>query len=514
LHNNYYFLKKLVNQLQNTLHQAVVSECFSQDKDELIIRFETKDNPFYIKAILHSDFCCLAFPPDFSRARKNSVNLFNMLIGQRVISVTQFENERSFAIHFQQNISLLFKMHGNRSNIVVFENGCATTLFRNHLRQDLTITLQDLNKSIDWSFEALKENESDLRKLYYTFGKPVWNYLSSTGFNELSTEDKFKAIQLLRAEFEKEEYYIVETSGSIHLSLIPINQVREKYTSPSKAITAFCFLYLQSQAFLNLKNQTLAELHAHLKSSTNFIKKNTAKLKQLEEDSQYKTWADLIMSNLHAIPMGVDKITLTDFYNDKPVEIKLKSNLNPQKNAEVFYRKAKNQQIEITKLKEAVQQKELTVLHLQTKIKKIEDANSLKELKSLHQSESGTPQKKETRTQPYHEFEYNNYKIWVGKNAAQNDVLTLKHTFKDDLWLHAKDVAGSHVVIKHQAGKPFPKDVIERAAQLAAYNSKRKNETLCPVAYTQKKYVRKRKGDPPGAVIVEREEVILVEPKL
>ncbi len=100
----------------------------------------------------------------------------------------------------------------------------------------------------------------------------------------------------------------------------------------------------------------------------------------------------------------------------------------------------------------------------------------------------------------------------MGKNAAGNDELTLKYSFKEDLWLHVKDVAGSHVIIKYQAGKKFPKDVIERAAQLAAYNSKRKNETLCPVVVTPKKFVRKRKGDPPGAVVVEREEVIMVEP--
>jgi predicted ribosome quality control (RQC) complex YloA/Tae2 family protein len=106
----------------------------------------------------------------------------------------------------------------------------------------------------------------------------------------------------------------------------------------------------------------------------------------------------------------------------------------------------------------------------------------------------------------------NGFRIWVGKNAAGNDELTLKYSFKEDLWLHVKDVAGSHVIIKYQAGKKFPKDVIERAAQLAAYNSKRKNETLCPVVVTPKKFVRKRKGDPPGAVIVEREEVIMVVP--
>jgi predicted ribosome quality control (RQC) complex YloA/Tae2 family protein len=108
--------------------------------------------------------------------------------------------------------------------------------------------------------------------------------------------------------------------------------------------------------------------------------------------------------------------------------------------------------------------------------------------------------------------EFKGIRIWIGKNAQSNDTLTLKYGYKEDLWLHAKDVAGSHVLIKHQAGKPFPKDVVEHAAQLAAYYSKRKNESLCPVAITPRKFVRKRKGDKPGAVVVDREEVVMVEP--
>ena len=115
-------------------------------------------------------------------------------------------------------------------------------------------------------------------------------------------------------------------------------------------------------------------------------------------------------------------------------------------------------------------------------------------------------------TLPYHQFEFRNFRILVGKNAVANDMLTLKFSHKEDLWLHAKDVSGSHVLIKHQSGKNFPRDVIEYAASLAAYNSKRKTESLCPVIVTPKKFVRKRKGDPPGAVVVEREEVVMVEP--
>ena len=89
----------------------------------------------------------------------------------------------------------------------------------------------------------------------------------------------------------------------------------------------------------------------------------------------------------------------------------------------------------------------------------------------------------------------------------------LQRTFKDDLWLHAKDVSGSHVIIKYKSEAKPSSEIKEKAAQLAAYFSKRKSDSLCPVVITPRKFVRKRKGDPPGAVVVEKEEVLLVVPE-
>lgn len=101
----------------------------------------------------------------------------------------------------------------------------------------------------------------------------------------------------------------------------------------------------------------------------------------------------------------------------------------------------------------------------------------------------------------------------IGRNAKNNDLLTQRYTYKDDLWLHARDVTGSHVVVKYKAGKTFPKSVIERAAELAAWYSKRRTDSLCPVIVTPKKYVRKPKGLAEGQVLVEKEDVVLVVPK-
>ena len=83
---------------------------------------------------------------------------------------------------------------------------------------------------------------------------------------------------------------------------------------------------------------------------------------------------------------------------------------------------------------------------------------------------------------------------------------------KDDIWLHAKGVSGSHVIIRSQKHQPN-KSIIEIVASFAAHQSKAKGSAWVPVIYTPKKYVRKAKNAPPGAVIVQKEQVVMVEPE-
>lgn len=515
MHNNYYFLRKLSAQLETIITGSVISECFSQNKDELVIRFEIKEKSFFIRASLQSEFCCLFFQDEFTRARKNSVDLFEALIGLHVQKITQYNNERSFSLDLSEGYQLLFKMHGNRANIVLFQHDEAIQLFRNHLTTDADLRLTRLHREIDFSFEGFEQNLHDLPNLYFTFGKPVWNFLERNTFSEKSDIEKWQAIQDLLSYLKNPTYYITEADHKVSLSLFPDGNILQKFRQPVEAVNEFFLIHTRTFAFLQEKRGALSKLRTKLQSSLSYLAKADKKLKELREDSHYKIWADLLMASLHLVKPGQEKISLPDFYKENNlIEIKLKKDISAQKNAEVFYRKSKNQQIEIDKLTESFKSKQKEIADVQQKIAALEAAEDLKSLRTLVDA-SGLKQEaiQKDNPLPYHEVLFNGYRIWIGKNAQHNDSLTLKHSFKEDLWLHAKDVPGSHVVIKYQAGKKFPKDVIERAAQLAAFNSKRKTESLAPVAFTPKKFVRKRKGDPAGAVVVEREEVILVEPK-
>ncbi|MEP7066065.1 MAG: NFACT RNA binding domain-containing protein [Gemmatimonadota bacterium] len=102
--------------------------------------------------------------------------------------------------------------------------------------------------------------------------------------------------------------------------------------------------------------------------------------------------------------------------------------------------------------------------------------------------------------------------IWVGRGALSNDTLTFRESSPGDVWLHARDAAGAHVVLRWSRDEPPPARDLEEAAVLAAWHSKSRGSALVPVDWTRRKYVRKAKGGAPGVVLVQRSETIFVKP--
>lgn len=478
----------------------------------MVIEFNNKRQSFFIKAHLLPAFSCLSFPDQFSRARKNSVDLFDEIILKEFTDVRQFENERSFALNFKDDLSLIFKLHGNRSNILLTKGDNVIKIFKNQFSDDATLDVSSLDKQINWSQSNFQKQQDDLHKTYYTLGRPVWEYLVQIGF-ENSTVDKRWEIFNSTLNQLKTPKYFVQQSTKPRLVLLPLENTRPLPSDPIEAITVFFYEYTSSVALSREKQNLINSLSQKIQGCESYIEKNTKKLREVAYDSHFKLWADLLMANMHSIKKGAATATLKDF-EQNAVTIKLKPELSVQKNAENYYRKSKNQEIEINKLKASIDQKKNELELLSQQLIDIDNATTVKDLKKFHSHSNLQTKAPREASLPFHAFEFQGFQIWVGKNATNNDELTQKFAHKDDLWLHAKDVAGSHVVIKHRSGKPFPKLVIERAAELAAYNSKRKTETLCPVIFTPKKFVRKRKGDPAGAVVVDREEVIMVTPRL
>lgn len=509
MHNNYYFLKRLVPVLHDKLLDSQLVECFTQNKNELIIIFS---NNFVLKAYLDPSFCCLTFPTGFHRAKKNSVDLFHQLRSKGVLGLTQFENERCFSIDFSDNLRLLFKMHGNRSNVILFYNKEVKSIFKNSLKKDWNLLIHQLDRPIDQSFRNFNSNNGDYRELFPTFGPLVKKYLDRSDYQHLETQERWELLQNTIKKIETGNLYTCNAMGSTYLSLLKIGSVLETFDSPIESVNHFFNYKIQKESLEKEKTAQLKKLKSQIHRTTSYIETNRHKLNAITKSTDYSKIADILMANLHQIPKGVSFVELQNFYsNNQLLTIKLKKDLTAQKNAENYYRKFKNQSKELNILKTNITRKEELLRELHEEYERI---NALSDIKELRKAIKQTPSSdKPSNTTPYSEFDFMGYKIRIGKNAKSNDTMLRNFTQKNDLWLHAKDISGSHVIIKEIPGSKFPKPVIEKAAEVAAYHSKKRNDSLCPVIYTPRKYVRKRKGDPHGAVVVEKEEVVLVQPK-
>jgi predicted ribosome quality control (RQC) complex YloA/Tae2 family protein len=517
MQTNYYFLRQLSKKLTTQLTGLVLAACFSQEKDEILLGFCTDgqqwrdQRDFYIKAVLHPDFACLAFPNDFKRAGRNSANLFKEIIDLKVISVRQFENERAFALYFENNFVLLFKMYGNRSNIILFQENEVIDLFHNKLVVDNNLQIDNLDRPIDQTKEAFLT--TDWKQLFPTFGKEITKELTKTP-NENVTWEQLKAIT---TQLENPTYYLKTTDYQPVLSLIEEGgEIINTFSDPIEASNAFYYAHNKTNVIDKEKGQVIKVLQKKKVRTEAYIAKCYQQLSALDSGIKHDEIANIIMANLHAIPARTETIELYDFYRDKPLKIRLKPDLSPQKSAENYYRKSKNEKIEIEKIMENVEAKEQDLAEIEQQIKDIEGFETLKEFRKYLKIQQLEPSQKivDTVQTLFKCYQFENYEILVGRNAKNNDLLTQRYARKEDLWLHARDVAGSHVVIRKQAGKNFPVTVIEKAAGLAAFYSKRKNDTLCPVIVTPKKYVRKTRDLGEGQVIIDKEEVIMIEPSL
>lgn len=508
---NFHFLRFLTEELHSYLVDKKLTESFSQNRNELVMKFESEDEFFFIKINLDGEQSLISFPQEFARARRNSVDLFTEIIGKHVSGIRQYENERSFSLSLG-DWDLLFKLHGRRANLILFNEGAFHSMFKSEFVQDKELIIEQLDRPIDQSDAAIVNNGFDLKVLFPTYDKAIKNYLQERGFDSIADQAKLDLLHQLNKELNTRTIYLNKPeNGFPTLSILPIAN-SELYDNAVLASNAYAYAFLINYQFNKEKQKELRILEKEITKAKNYIANTEAKIDQIITSRGYDEVANILMANLHQpISKEQSSIELFDFYNEANITIKLKPKLNLQQNAEVLYRKAKNQGIELSTAEKNLALKEANLKQLEEKYLELTEVEDLKTLRQyLKQDQQSNKQKKETI--PFYHCNISGYTVWIGKNAKNNDLLTQKYARKNDLWMHAKDVAGSHAIIRNENDKPIPKDVIEKAAEITAWYSKRKSDTICPVIYTPKKYVRKPKGSLPGQVIVDREDVILVKP--
>ena len=237
---------------------------------------------------------------------------------------------------------------------------------------------------------------------------------------------------------------------------------------------------------------------------------------------QLRRMGDIVTANLHAITRGQTLLRAENFYEaDAPeIEIPLRPELSPQQNAARYYKdyaKAKTAEKILT---QQLAQGEQEAEYLAAVLDELSRAETEADLAEIRQElESGgyvrpTDRKKQPKlpqSKPMEFLSSDGYRIFVGRNNRQNDLLSLKTARKDDLWLHIQKFHGTHVIIACAGVRP-PDRTVTEAAMLAAYFSQAKNGQNVPVDLTQVRNLRKPNGAKPGMVVYDRYQTVIVTP--
>ena len=263
-----------------------------------------------------------------------------------------------------------------------------------------------------------------------------------------------------------------------------------------------------------LPGTILEQLDDHLDRLRSRLGRLESELAGLDEPGPVRARGDLLLARFHEVPTGAESVTLTDFEGAE-VDIALDPTLTPDANARRLYDRAARLERAAERLPKLIERaiEELAQGEgLAERVAAGEVARS--ELESaLPERSTRSGRTDEGPSLPYRRYRSSGgLEIRVGRGAARNDDLTFHHARPNDVWMHASQVAGAHVVLRWDGeGAPPARDLGE-AATLAAWYSKARTSGSVPVAWTRRKYVRKPRKAPPGAVLPDRVETVFVKP--
>jgi predicted ribosome quality control (RQC) complex YloA/Tae2 family protein len=241
---------------------------------------------------------------------------------------------------------------------------------------------------------------------------------------------------------------------------------------------------------------------------------------EAEQGDAYRLCGELLLAYPHLVAPKATQATLPNYYApDTHIDVELDPSLSATENAQVYfkrYQKAKKTQQQAQEQLTAALAEQAYLESVLDAIERAIDLDDLTQIKAELEAQLLLPADKRPvnlgSTAGYLQFTaLDGAQILVGKNNRQNDAITMSIAKPDDLWLHVKDIPGSHVIIRNN-GTPVTDKTLTLALHLAAYYSRSRNSSQVPVDYCLRRYVRKPKGAKPGYVIYDRQKTAYITP--
>lgn len=306
-------------------------------------------------------------------------------------------------------------------------------------------------------------------------------------------------------------------------AFLPSNIKEEQlthYDTLSVMLDAFYAQKAERDRSKELAGQVLKVLHNELKKDRRKVKKLKQQLEDAAKADYYRIRGEILTTYLGKLTAGMTEITLPNFYDDnKPLKIKLDPELSSSRNAQKYFTKYDKLKTSVDYVKEQLKLANDEINYLANIESQIDLASpadiqeirlELQQQGYIKQKRQKSKKRRKVRVSKPEEFHTSNgTTVLVGKNNLQNDRLSFKIANKNDIWLHVKDIPGSHVIIRDS--DPDEQTLLE-AAQLAAYFSKGRNSDNVPVDYLPAKRLHKPNGAKPGFVTFTGQKTLYVTP--
>ncbi|MHB1050489.1 MAG: NFACT RNA binding domain-containing protein [Bacteroidota bacterium] len=553
--SNYFTFYHTAQLLNERYAGTVIAEAYSQEKNTLsIVVYTPEPHTITISCVGRKN--AIVARAGNPRTKHNSVDLFPDIINDHIHSVFMDRSDRIVHLRLLSGIVLCIEMFGARANVLLCEtDGTIVDAFldkktlagavREIQSGPQAIAAEEYLPPRETFIASFNENDKNafqvLKSLVPKLGSTLAHEVllraeipeSASG---LSGADKDRLLSETTAIFRSlivptdslEPSVYFEENSPVAVSLLPLRYYeslqRETYPDLFVALQKFLSYEKSEQSYLQKKK----EIIHWLTNESNRTERTIAAVEKEHADSsradQYEKFGKLLMGQLHLLAKGMASVDIDDHISGSgTLTIPLDPLLTPVKNAERYFDKAKRSRSAYEESEErliSLRSRSGSLSALRDELTHVSDSISLKNFLRLQSSElkrlGFMTKKEEEELPPFKTFVVEGgFTVYAGKSSENNDLLTVKWAKPNDLWFHARGSSGSHVVLKIGSGSGNPsKKAIEQAAAIAAWYSKMKNAKNVPVAMTEKKYVRKPKGVPAGTVVIEKEKVIFVQPRL
>ncbi len=525
---NYHTLRALAAEWNEQLAGSVIVECSTQVRGELAVLLDVYGQSNTLRFMTRPPVIG-TFLGHGSKARHNAASVLQCARGRRIHSVRVAERDRILYVDLGGAWQLQAVLYGSRANVyLVGLDRLVEDAFRD------AAAWRGLPAPEARAAPRVETPEDFIRRLSGVSAQAVARALplfDRTLAAEVihraphcRAEDLFAAAESVLNDIERPDPRVYWADGVF--SLIPLGHLSppasERFETVGRAVRVFAQHTLgQSRLRAERKPVEKALSRALADAKRKLGRMRAEYTAELPTDS-YERFGHLLMAAQSTVPAGADSVTLPNIMSDgAPVEIPLAPSMTAVQNAERYYDKARRSREARRTLAARITASENRYRELAMVSKKLQNADTKTAFDAFRRAEKARleallPTYGNGGARPFRRFRLaGGYDVWVGRNARESDELTLHRARKYDLWMHARGVAGSHVVLRLPSRQCMPaKAVVEAAAAIAAHYSKARGSSLVPVIVTPRKYVRKPKGSSPGAVAVEREKVLLVRPAL